>query len=191
MKDDYSPRVCIAIPDGTGLQHPPDMPELIHMHEPALEVFTDFCCTQPLIVSPDMMIDVALARMKSAGVRLLLVLDRSGVLVGQITANDILGEVPIRLAQDSELDRSSILVRMVMEPRDDIRVLDWAHLQDCRVGHIVATLHHLEAHHLLVFDNGKIRGMFSIAEISRRLGHDVSELALAAHSLAEMVQSIG
>ena len=191
MKDDYAPRVCVSLAEGTLVEHPPDMPELVHMHDPATYVFTDFTHNRPVVIAPDVSIDVAMNKMKSSGVGLLLVIDQAGAVIGEITIADILGDVPVRMAQESGMDHSEIVVDMVMTPRKDIKVLEWSHMKDGKVGHIVATLHQLECCHLLVVEDDRVRGLFAVSEISRHLGHDVSETACAAHSLAEIVHTLG
>ena len=42
VKDDYAPRPCVALPIGTRLEYPSEMPELVHLHDTAMLVFTDF-----------------------------------------------------------------------------------------------------------------------------------------------------
>ena len=145
MKDDYAPRICVSLAEGTLVGHPPDMPELVHMHDPATYVFTDFTHNRPVVIAPDVSIDVAMNKMKSSGVGLLLVIDQAGAVIGEITIADILGDVPVRMAQESGMDHSEIVVDMVMTPRKDIKVLEWSHMKDGKVGHIVATLHQLES----------------------------------------------
>ena len=117
-------------------------------------------------------------------------IDDTGVVIGQITASDIPGDVPIRLAQTTGKDHSEIMVDMIITPQKDIMVLEWSHIKDAKIGHIAATMHSLECCHLPVIENGRIRGLFSARNISWHLGHDVSENTLCAHSLAEIVQTL-
>ncbi len=42
MKDDYTSRVHKTLATGTYVEHPPDIPELVYMHDPAEFVFIDF-----------------------------------------------------------------------------------------------------------------------------------------------------
>jgi aromatic ring-opening dioxygenase catalytic subunit (LigB family) len=102
-----------------------------------------------------------------------------------------MGDDPVRLAEDKQLDHSQITVAMLMQPQSDIKVLELSHLRDARVGHIVATLHQLEQKHMVVVDQGNIRGLFSANQISRQLGRKILQEEMPAHSLAEMVQTIG
>jgi hypothetical protein len=79
---------------------------------------------------------------------------------------------------------------MLMEPRTRIQVLDFNQLHDAKVGHIVATLHHIEESYLLVVDEGVISGLFSASQISKQLGRNIMDLQEPAHSLAELIREI-
>lgn len=190
MKDDYAPRICVPLQAKTTLESPSELPELVHMNEPAMLVFTDFTSVKPFVVTAEIPIDIALKMMKTAGVRLLLVTDEDDAVIGQITADDILGDDPIRLQQTSRMDRNEILVGTVMTRLADIRVMEWPHMKDTKVGHIVATLHQMERKHLLVIEDNRVRGLFSASQITRQTGQEVTETAVPAHSFAEIVQTL-
>jgi CBS domain-containing protein len=191
MKDDYAPRICVPLQVGTTLESPSEMPELVHMDEPAMQVFTDFSRIKPVVTVADTPIDIALKIMKTSGVRLLLVVDDTDSVIGQITADEILGDGPIRLQQISRMDRGEILVRTVMTPLADILILEWSHMKDAKVGHIVATLHQMERRHLLVVEKSRVRGLFSASQITKQTGQEVTETVVPAHSMAEIVYTLG
>jgi CBS domain-containing protein len=190
MKDDYAPRTCVPLQPETTLETPSEMPELVHMNESAMLVFTDFARTRPVTTSVNTAIDEALRVMKTAGVRLLLVTDDEGAVIGQVGVDEILGDEPIKLQQTTRMDRSEIMVSAVMMPLSQIRVMEWSHMKDAKVGHIVATLHQMEKRHLLVVEAGRIRGLFSASQITRQTGREVMETALPAHSFAEIVHNL-
>jgi predicted transcriptional regulator len=191
MKDDYAPRVCIPLQAGTTIESPPEMPELVHMNESAMQVFIDYSRIKPEVTATDVSIDIAHAMMRESGVCLLLVTDELGAVVGVLTGDECFGDIPVKLAQSSHINHSKILVGMVMTPLSDIKVMEWSHMKDACVGHIVATLHQLESPYLLVVDHGKIRGVFAASQIAKQIGHEVTEDALPAHSLAEIVHTLG
>ena len=191
MKDDYAPRICVPLQTDTTLESPSELPELVHMNEPAMLVFTDFSLIKPVTTSADAPIDFALETMKKAGVRLLLVTDDDGAVIGQVGADEILGDEPIRLQQTGRMDRSDIMVSAVMTPFADIRVMEWPHMKGAKVGHIVATLHQMERAHLLVVEGSRVRGLFSASQITKQTGQEVMETALPAHSFAEIVHTLG
>ena len=191
MQSAYTPRDCISLQANLPVEKPEEPPELVHFHDSAMLVFTDFSRVFPVTVTADRPIDDALQDMKNSGVRLLIVVNNKHRMIGLISADQIMGNDPVRLAEDRQLDHSQITVEMLMQPQKAIQVLEMSHLRDARVGHIVATLHGLEQKHLLVVDAGVVRGLFSASQISRQLGRSILEEEVPAHSLAEMVHSIG
>ncbi len=191
MLSAYTPRDCIPLQANFPIEHPQEPPELVHFHDPATLVFTDFSRVFPVTITADKSIDYALQKMKNSGIRLLLVVNKKHLMTGLISADQIMGDDPVRLAEDRQLDHRQITVAMLMQPQKGIRVVELAHLRDARVGHIVATLHHLEQKYLLVVDHGVIRGLFSASQISKQLGRNIHDEETPAHSLAEMVHSIG
>jgi CBS domain-containing protein len=192
-------RTYAPLERGEFVESPVEMPELVSLDDPASHVFTDFTHKMPVMISPHVSIDSALNRMKTSGVRLLLVVsdteaahdERCATVIGQITACDIMGDIPIKIARSSGLKHSEITVNMMMTPREDIQVVEWSHIKAAKVGHVVATMHHRDGCHILVTEQGMIRGIFSMNEISRKLGHDETGPAMCASSLAELVHRIG
>ena len=191
MQPAYTPRDCIPLQANLSIESPEEPPELVHFHDSAMLVFTDFNRVHPVIITADRTIDYALHKMKNSGVRLLLVVDKKHHMIGLISADQIMGDDPVRLAEDKQLDHSQITVAMLMQPQSDIKVLELSHLRDARVGHIVATLHQLEQKYMIVVDQGNVSGLFSANQISRQLGRKILQEEMPAHSLAEMVHSIG
>jgi signal-transduction protein with cAMP-binding, CBS, and nucleotidyltransferase domain len=191
MPSAYIPRDCIPLQASLPIEHPEEPPELVHFHDSAMLVFTDFARVYPVTITTDRSIEYALKKMKNAGVRLLIAVDKKKRMIGLISADQILGDEPIRLAEDKQLDHSQITVGMLMQPQSEIRVLELSHLRDAMVGHIVATLHQLEQKHMIVIDQGVVCGLFSASQISRQLGRNFLKEENPAHSLAEMVHAIG
>jgi signal-transduction protein with cAMP-binding, CBS, and nucleotidyltransferase domain len=194
MSDDYAPRVHVQLASGMQVEHPHNMPELVYMSDPASYVFIDFTSYQPLAVSPESSIDTALNKMKVSGNRLLLVIDDDATVVGLVTACDIMGDAPLRVAESGRLNHNEVTVGMIMTQRKDLKAIEWSQVEHSKVGHIVATMHHLECCTLPVVEDGKLRGMFCGSEISERLGsermgYDITDSTACAHSLAEMVHS--
>lgn len=194
MNDDsFLPRHTVPLPPNTGFCRPKELPELVQIDDPALQVMTDFTKVPPVTVTPEVSMDRALEGMKSARVRLLLVIDDNSTVVGVVTADDIQGEKPIRLMEGDRLRRDQISVAMIMRPQSDLKVLDMRSVADAEVGHIVETLKSLERQHVLVIEDDRgtghqrIRGLFSSSQISRQLGRDYGKDLHPAHSLADIV----
>ena len=189
----FVPRHVISLRPGAGFKRPSELPEMVHLDSPALDVMTDFEVVRPVTVGAEVSLDRALEGMKSAGVRLLLVLDEGSNVIGVVTANDLQGDKPIRLMEEERLERAQLTVEKVMTPQAEITVLDMRSVVDSQVGHIVATLDQLECQHVLVVEVGPgdegqcVRGLFSSSQIAKQLGHPVDVELHAAHSLADMV----
>lgn len=195
MKREFAVLSHIRLSPKTRFEHPPQPPELIHLDSPATTVMTDFRFVHPVTTSADVPIDTALQKMKTSGVRLLLVTDEADEIVGIVTAHDIMGEKPIKIVEEARVQRSQIKVSTIMTPQQHIEVLNMMSVRNAEVGHIIETLRQLERQHMLVVevasdDTQRVVGMFSTSQISKLLGRDVTEEVAPAHSLAEIVQQI-
>lgn len=194
MTSQYPPLSHIPLRAGATFERPREMPRLVHRDDPALDVMTDFHDVVPVTIGPDSSIDFALEKMKSAGVRLLLVIDGQRQVLGVISAADIQGDRPIKYSQEHRVSRSRITVGMVMTPQSALEVLNYISARGAQVGHIESTLHQLARQHVLVVevddDGHRVRGLYSMSEIARRLGEDAKTDVDSAHSLAEIVQEL-
>ena len=191
MYSAYTPRDCIPLQTNLPIEHPEEPPELVHFHDSAMLVFTDFSRVHPVTITTDRSIEYALQKMKNSGIRLLIVVNKKHHMIGLISAYKILGAKPVRLEEADRVVRSRITVGMLMEPRSHIQLLEFSHLRDAKVGHVVATLHAIKEYYLLVVDEGLISGLFSASQISKQLGREIMDLEEPAHSLAELVREIG
>lgn len=146
-------------------------PPRVSIDDPAIDVMTDLSKVSAVIIRPTDTIDEALTRMKQRGVRLLLVIDSDRMVVGTITANDVLGEKPMRMVESTGSKHEDILVRDIMTPWQQMQAIPLKAIESAKVGHVVATLRHAGRHHALVADHdGTIRGIFSATHIARLLG---------------------
>ena len=182
---------------GIPCRTPGGLAPLVHAEDPAISVMTDFSEVTPVTIEPGLSIELALRKMKESGVRLLLVTDRVDNIEGIITSYDIQGEWPLRLVQEQAIAYADIRVHMLMTPLDQVMAMDMLTVLGARVGHIISTLRDDESRYSLVIetdrDNGyqTIRGLFSIANISKLMGYDVMDAEFAAHSVAEVHRQLG
>ncbi len=196
MADEFATFSHIRLKPGTSFSRPPELPRLVHLDSPALEVMTDFRIVHAVTIGPEVSIDEALETMKTRGVRLLLVTGESDHILGLITAKDIQGEKPIKIAQESRIPHSAITVEAVMTPRSSIEVLNMLSVRNAQVGHIVATLQALARQHALVVDVDPksktqcVRGIFSTTQISKQLVVNAAEVVTRDSSLAEIGDDI-
>jgi CBS domain-containing protein len=197
MTEDYAVLSHTYLRTGIPCHTPDGLTPMVHANDPAIRVMTDFREVTPVTIEPGMNISAALSKMRSAGVRLLLVPDSEDNIIGIITATDIQGERPLKLAQDLGVSHHDIHVDMLMTPLDEVMAMDMVTVRNARVGHIINTLRKLERHHLLVVEGNRtsdeqiIRGLFSTSNVSKLMGQDVSDPVYAAHSLAEVSHELG
>lgn len=190
----YSALPLRGVPAGAGFCAPEQtMPERVAIDDPASTVMTDLTRVSAVLTRPTDTIDEALTRMKQRGVRLLLVVDSERRVMGLITANDILGERPMRHLSHHGGRRSDILVEHVMTPREDLEAIAMTTVRTSKIGHIVATLHRTGRQHALAVEaDGRIRGIFSATQIARQLGVDpqsINPLEIA-HTFAQIEASL-
>ena len=189
----YAVRAHTSLPEGVSCVRP----EPLTLDSSARRVMTDFTRVAPVTTRPEVKIDDALEHMKEAGVRSLLVIDAEKQILGVVTSYDIQGEKAIQIGEERRLRHDDISVDMLMTGRSVLEVLDMMSVRDARIGHIVATLKELGRQHLFVLERDpetgerQVRGLFSLSQIKKQLGLDAGMDIHAAHSLAEIVQTIG
>lgn len=194
----FTPQPYMTLKSGTTFARPPELPSIIRLEDSATVVMTNFNEIHPVTIAPDIPIDDALERMKSAGVRLLLVTDDHEKIIGLITSNDIQGERPIEMVQEQRIRRTEITVENIMVPQSAINALDLEQVAKLQVGHIVATLNKMGRRHLLVAqtdpDSGaqQVCGLFSMSQIEKQLGLG-RKVAKDIHTptVAELVHELG
>jgi CBS-domain-containing membrane protein len=197
MIEGYAILTHIPLKPGTPCLTPAGLRPLVHIDEPATRVMTDFRQVTPVTIEPHSKITTALDKMKETGVRLLFVPNRDDHIIGIITAKDIQGERPIRLARASGILFGDISVEMIMTLLEEIMAVDIKSVNAARVGHIVNTLRSLERQHTLVVEVDRetgqhaIRGLFSTSHISKLLEQDVTDPEYAVHSFAEVQRELG
>lgn len=196
MRTDYSTLPHITLMPGSSHARSEE-PRYVSMDSPALTVMTDLKETPAVTIPPDALIDDALERMKSEGVRMLLVVAPDEEIIGLVTAKDIQGERPIMLVREGGLARAKITVRQIMIPQASIDVITMDSLSNAQVGHVVATMRVLERQHALVVEVDEVtraqvvRGVISTSTLRKQIGRDVDEIMTGAHSLAELQHTVG
>lgn len=165
--------------------HRPASHKVVQIDSPAVEVMTDLQCVAAATTVPDATLAQATQTMVARSVRLLLVLDPVGEIVGLITARDTMGDRPIKHIQEHGGKHADLKVRDVMTPIENIEVLSMADVQRASVGHIVATLESCGRQHAMVVDTDRlsgeeaVRGLFSVTQIGRQLGMQLQTFEVA------------
>jgi len=188
MKRNYLSLPSHSLGDNAGFRRPGQ--QKVGVESPALTVMTDLTRVSPATVGPETPIEAANRFMMMRGVRLLLVVDEREDVLGVISATDILGERPMRVATGRGLRRDELVVADVMTPAERVEVIALADIDGARVGHVVATLMHAGRQHALVVDSdaaGRImvRGILSLSQVARQLGEPL-QLSEVARTFAEI-----
>lgn len=142
---------------------------------PAIDVMTDLTRVKAATIDPNVPLPEATQNMIQRGVRSLFVVDDADTMLGLLCADQVLGEAPIKLAQERSARPAELTARDLMVAADRVEAVDLEDVKRSSVGHIAATLKRSGRHHLLVVekdDSGKVlvRGLFSATQLARQLG---------------------
>jgi CBS-domain-containing membrane protein len=164
-------------------------------NSPAIDSMTDFRQVMPVTAEPYYSPDLALDRMKTLGVRMLLVTDEHDDIAGVITSYDLQSEKPLRYAQDNDIGYEKMNIGMIMTPITETPAVDFNSVSQSLIRHIINTMKELDRPHILVVETQegstqKLRGMFSTSHIGKLLGRKIYEPLKASHSLAEIKRTI-
>lgn len=195
MTKSYSSIPSIPLVADITFSHPPSLPEIAHLEDAASTVMTDFHQCRALTIKPDSPLSAAAMEMKASNVHMLLVTNKENKIIGLITTEDLMGEKPLRVVMARKIKRSEVNVRMVMVEREKIVSFEINDLKHAKVGNIVETLHELKQHYALVVETNEeneqeVRGIFSLWDLSRRVGKDLTYDVSEAHSLAELQHNL-
>lgn len=156
------------------------IPELqVQANSPATDVMTDLSRVAAVTIDASANIDAAQKTMIARAVRALFVVDEQKAVVGIITSNDVLGEKPVKISQDTGARHDEVLVGEVMTPANRLETLELQDVLKARVGDVVETLKHSGRQHALVIESAPadpasatrtVRGVFSLTQIARQLG---------------------
>jgi CBS domain-containing protein len=172
----------------------------VQANSPATDVMTDLSRVAAVTIAAGTSIDEAHQTMITHGVRALFVIDDARYVRGILTANDILGEKPIQIAQDRGVRHVEVLVGEVMTPADLLEAMELQDVRQVRVGDIVETLKRSGRQHALVIESGSaeaasatltVRGIFSLTQIARQLGLPPQSGRDVARTFAEIEAAIG
>ena len=155
------------------------LPEHVTEDDPATSVMTDLSQVTAYTTELATPINKALEMMVKRGVRMLLVRDADGHIVGLLTSRDIEGEKPKRILKKAGGAWEDLLVADIMTLKPKLEVLLMEDVLKARVGDIIATLRHVNRQHAMALDTdprtGKpaVRGIFSLSQIGLQLGLEI------------------
>jgi CBS domain-containing protein len=192
MEREYDALAIRELGPGAGLRRPTQAQAAkVTLESPALEVMTDLARTTPATIRPQAPLAGANQFMITRGVRLLLVADEREEVLGVISATDILGERPMRVATERGMRRDELTVADIMIPAEQVEVVALRDVAAARVGHVLETLRRAGRQHALVVDEERmVRGIFSLSQIARQLGLPVPAGGEVARTFSEIEAAI-
>lgn len=160
---------------GASLPIPGAEPWYVSATDPALLVMIDFRSRHSVTVSETATIDAALDHMKHIGVRCAFVVDeKNSVVVGMITAHDILGEKPQQHMRFTGVGHDDVLVKDIMQKISDWRVANIKDIEQSTVGDVLKVFKETGVTHLPVMETTesneqRLRGLLSFSKVKRLL----------------------
>src|SRR6185436_10898567 len=134
MEREFDPLPIRELGAGAGFRRPNQAEAArVTPDSPALHVMTDLARVSPTTIRPQAPLAGANQFMITRGVRLLLVVDERDIILGLITATDLLGERPMQVATERGLRRDELSVGDVMTPAAEIEVVALADVEGSRV----------------------------------------------------------
>jgi CBS domain-containing protein len=192
----YKPLNMTRMRAGVVVQPPTADPKAVRLDSPAIEAMTDLRQVAAATIRAEATIAQANRAMIARGVRLLLVVDVTGTVLGLITARDIVGEKPINLLHETHGKHGELTVADLMVRASVIEVLDIDVIRHAEDGHVIATLKEVGRQHALVVDQDPLTreefvcGIFSATQIGRQLGMPIATFEVA-HTFAEIEAELG
>lgn len=164
----------------------------ITLDDPAVEVMTDFTMVTAISVNPCASLENAKDRMITSKIQLLFVTNQFHEVVGLITANDLSGEKAMQHVGETGGKMADVMVRDIMTPKSRLEAITMQDLRKSSVGDLVETFKRMGRQHALAIEPAEeddtkpiIRGILSVTQINKQLGHSISE-SLIASSIADL-----
>lgn len=175
MDREFPPLSVAALKNGAQLSQPVQgVLKRLDVEAPAVRIMTDLTLVPAATIEPSRSIDEANDAMIRRGVRLLFVMRADQRLAGLVTATDILGDKPVRLAVERGIPRRELVVSDIMIPEELLEAIDFQTILTSKIGHVVTTLKSLGRQHALVVERAAggdfVRGILSATQIARSLG---------------------
>ncbi len=169
------PALILRTIDNKSLPVPGADPWYAAPGDPALTAMTDFRERSSVTVLDRDPIDAALEHMKHAGVRSAFVVEeQSRVVVGLITAYDIMGDKPLRYVKDHRTRRSDVHARDIMKPLPELLCVDIRDVERSTIASVAQIFDETGLTHVPVVEQDerggqRLRGLLSAARVRKLL----------------------
>lgn len=174
-RESYAPMELVALPGAVYEVVDAGRTKKVFAESPAIDVMTDLRLVAAATIAPETPLAEANQAMILRGVRSLFVVDSNRAMIGMLSATDLLGETPVKIAAQRGMRPTDLSARDLMTPIGAVEAVSVDRVMRAEVGHVVATLKRSGRQHLLVVQtesDGKVcvRGLFSASQIARQLG---------------------
>ena len=180
MSDTYPALAFHNMPVGAGYARPEQsFPGGLSVDSPALAAMTDLRRITALTVERTNTLAATRERMKKLGVRMLLVTDAVGAVMGIITVTDLDSGRPEKIAAKTGEQPEELLVQDIMTLRGRIEVLRLRDVSQASVGQVLNSMRQTDRRHALILDGGEgdraaeICGIFSLTRLCGQIGLDI------------------
>jgi len=148
----------------------PALNKQINLASSALEIFTDFEKTQPMVVDSSMSAIDAEKLMQTEHIRLKFVVNNNNHLLGVVSLEDLNSQEIIKRISGGE-NREELSVTDFMRPRKGLKSFEYSDLSKASINDVIGALKDSGYRHCLVVDREqhKIRGIISASDIARTL----------------------
>lgn len=148
----------------------PEETQQLSVNSSALEFFTDFTQTQPLVIESSISAVEVKKLMQKAHVRMKFVIDDKDQFIGIVSADELIDRRLVQKISEG-FKRDEVPLTDFMIPKSALKALDYAEVSQATIGDVITMLKNSGERHCLVIDreHNLVRGIFSASDLSRKL----------------------
>lgn len=152
-----------------------DQENALTLSSPALEAMQDFRHQLPLTIEPGTSLEEARAIFHRAHVKLKLVINNTGEILGLLTLADISKYKEMKMQADGH-DRQLLTVNDMMTPVSQLKAVDYQSLEHATVGRLLNTLQYVGLQYCLVTNEQRdqLIGIISADDVAARVHAPIS-----------------
>lgn len=136
----------------------------------ALQIFTDFKHSKPLVLESSISAVDASTLMKKAHVRFKIIVNENNSFLGVVSTEDLSEQALMTIAA-AGVNRKDIAVTDLMQPKSELTAIDREDIDHATIGDVIEALKDHGHQHCLVVDKriNQVCGLFSASDITRVL----------------------
>ncbi|WP_150912292.1 CBS domain-containing protein [Marinobacter halotolerans] len=152
--------------------------------DPATQLLKDFTSHNPINIRSAMAFKEMKAKLCNSGATFAMVVNRSDEVVGLLTLKDLLGSLPLSLANQRGGSISDITAKDVMRPIWSLPAVRYGQLQELKVDQLAEIFNELHTDYLLVMEadlgeagsgEKSVRGLLSADDLNDQAGIRVDQ----------------